>query len=96
MHFPKFFFALKIWSALFLINPSTLRGDFQVASPLQYPSINTQAGDEITDTDQFKDVISPNLKFSKPVLKEMYRNKKGELLIRSWRWGFKGGVVLYF
>ena len=70
--------------------------DFQVASPLQYQSINTQADDEITDTDQLKDVISPNIKFSKPVLKEMYGSKKGELLIRSWRWGFKGGVVLYF
>ena len=66
-----FLFALKIWSALFLIKPPTLRGDFQVASPLQYQSINTQAGDEKTETDQLKDVISPNIKFSKLVLKEM-------------------------
>ena len=58
--------------------------DFQVASPLQYQSINKRAGDENTDTDQLKDVILPNIKFSKPVLKEMYRSKKGELLIRSW------------
>ena len=59
--------------------------DFQVASPLQYQSINTQTGDENTDTDQLKNFISPNIKFSKPVLKEMYRSKKGELLIKSWR-----------
>ena len=58
--------------------------DFQVASPLQYQSINKRAGDENTDTDQLKDVILPNIKFSEPVLKEMYRSKKGELLIRSW------------
>ena len=58
--------------------------DFQVASPLQYQSINKRAGDENTDTDQLKDFISPNINFSKPVLKEMYRSKKGELLIRSW------------
>ena len=58
--------------------------DFQVASPLQYQSINKRAGDENTETDQLKDVILPNIKFSKPVLKEMYRSKKGELLIRSW------------
>ena len=58
--------------------------DFQVASPLQYQSINTQTGDENTETDQLKDAILPNIKFSKPVLKEMYRSKKGELLIRSW------------
>ena len=42
--------------------------DFQVASPLQYQSINKRAGDENTDTDQLKDVILPNIKFSKPVL----------------------------
>ena len=58
--------------------------DFQVASPLQYQSINKRAGDENTETDQLKDVILPNIKFSKPVLKEMYRSKKGELLIKSW------------
>ena len=58
--------------------------DFQVASPLQYQSINKRAGDENTETDQLKDVILPNIKFSKLVLKEMYRSKKGELLIRSW------------
>ena len=42
--------------------------NFQVASPLQYQSINTQAGDEKTKTDQLKDVILPNIKFSKLVL----------------------------
>ena len=61
------------------------RGNFQVASPLQYESINTQTGDENTKTDQLKDAILPNIKFSKPVLKEMYTSKKGELLIKSWR-----------
>ena len=61
------------------------RDNFQVASPLQYESINTQTGDENTETDQLKDAILPNIKFSKPVLKEMYRSKKGELLIKSWR-----------
>ena len=53
---------------MFLINPPTLRGDFQVASPLQDQSINTQTGDEKTETDQLKDVILPNIKFSKLVL----------------------------
>ena len=53
---------------MFLINPPTLRGDFQVASHLQYQSINTQTGDEKTKTDQLKDVILPNIKFSKVVL----------------------------
>ena len=42
--------------------------DFQVASPLQYQSINKRAGDENTETDQLKDVILPNIKFSKLVL----------------------------
>ena len=85
VHFNHFFWLSKFDLPCFL---STFRlsevNDFQVASPLQYQSINTQAGDGNTDTDQLKNFISPNIKFSKPVLKEMCRSKKGELLIRSW------------
>ena len=53
-------------------------------SPFLLVYISFKTGDENTKTDQLKDVISPNIKFSKPVLKEMYGSKKGELLIRSW------------
>ena len=77
VHFNKFFFGSQNLICFVSYQP-------QVASPLQYQSINTQTGDENTKTDQLKDAILPNIKFSKPVLKEMYRSKKGELLIRSW------------
>ena len=81
----SFFLLLKFDLPCFLLTLQLSEvNDFQVASPLQYQSINKRAGDENTETDQLKDVILPNIKFSKPVLKEMYGSKKGELLIRSW------------